>query len=107
MTPGNERPVILFDGVCNLCNKAVQFIIRHDKRQLFLFASLQSAFGIQAVHDVARKVDNVPDSIVLLYRNRYYYRSGAVLQIAKLLGGFLVVVWYWLRIAAYGARPVI
>jgi len=40
-----ENPVILFDGVCNLCNGMVQFVIRHDPKKYFHFASLQSAVG--------------------------------------------------------------
>ena len=40
-----SHPVILFDGVCNLCNASVQYVIKHDKKRLFRFASLQSSFG--------------------------------------------------------------
>ncbi len=43
--PDNQKPVVLFDGVCNLCNGAVQFIIKNEKQPSFLFASLQSEFG--------------------------------------------------------------
>ena len=43
--PVNQQSIILFDGVCNLCNSAVQFIIKRDKKNYFSFASLQSAQG--------------------------------------------------------------
>ncbi|MGI8636542.1 MAG: thiol-disulfide oxidoreductase DCC family protein, partial [Segetibacter sp.] len=42
---GIQHPVILYDGVCNLCNTAVQFVIKRDKKNVFKFASLQSSFG--------------------------------------------------------------
>ena len=45
MTVSGNDPVLFFDGVCNLCNQAVQFVIRHDKKAVFRFAPLQSEFG--------------------------------------------------------------
>ncbi len=63
------HPVILFDGVCNLCNAAVQWIIRHDPAGIFHFASLQS----QNVHRL--------ESIVLIEGKREYRRSAAFLRI--------------------------
>ena len=41
----NNKPVILFDGVCNLCSGSVQFILKRDKEKKFMFASLQSNYG--------------------------------------------------------------
>jgi|SRR5579872_5317910 len=78
------RPVIFFDGICNLCNRSVQFIIRHDKKKQFLFATLQSEIGQQAVKELPGKV---PDSFVLFYRGKYFVKSAAALTVCKLLGG--------------------
>ncbi len=84
MSQPSEHPIVFFDGVCNLCNGAVQFIIRHDKQKRFLFAPLQSEAGKRAV---AALQGTAPDSIILFYEGRYYIKSAAVLRIARLLGG--------------------
>ena len=83
-------PTILFDGVCNLCNGFVQFIIRHDAHGIFHFAALQSEAGqaLLAAHGqplAAARAD--PDSVVLVADGRVYTHSTAVLRIAGLLGG--------------------
>lgn len=78
-----DSPVILFDGVCNLCNSSVQWIIRRDSRARFRFASLQS--------DYARNLPLLqgmllPDSLVLIVGEKVYVKSAAALRIAGLLG---------------------
>lgn len=81
-------PVIYFDGVCNLCNGMVQFIIKHDRKKLFRFAALQSEPG----KALCLKFKNqLPDTILLEYNQRVYTKSGAVLRIALLLGGVWVL----------------
>jgi predicted DCC family thiol-disulfide oxidoreductase YuxK len=78
--------IILFDGVCNLCNGAVQFIIKHDKAGIFKFASLQSDFGQRQL--IERQIDNASlHSIILIDHNHCLDRSNAVLEIARNLGG--------------------
>ena len=83
-----ERPVLLFDGICNLCNRAVQFVIKHDRKKRFLFASLQSETGRKLIQNYAAGGKVVPDSMVLYYKGRFYTRSGAALRCAALLGGW-------------------
>lgn len=78
-----NSPLLLFDGVCNLCNASVQWIIRRDKKALFRFASLQSEYAGQLP---ALKGKTMPDSLVLLDRDRVYVKSSAALRIARLLG---------------------
>ncbi len=82
-----ENPILLFDGVCNLCNGTVQFIIKHDKKAIFRFASLQSelAQNLLVQHQVSIK--NL-ESVVLISQNRIFTHSDAPLEIAYLLGGF-------------------
>jgi predicted DCC family thiol-disulfide oxidoreductase YuxK len=82
-----ENPILLFDGVCNLCSGTVQFIIEHDKKALFRFASLQSEAGQNLLlqHQVPTK--NL-ESVVLIHKNRIFTHSDAPLEIAYLLGGF-------------------
>lgn len=77
---------ILFDGVCNLCNSTVQFIIKHDKKEKFKFASLQSSFGKNFLQE-RNLPSNKLDSLILYEPEKaYYVKSTAVLRIAKLIG---------------------
>jgi predicted DCC family thiol-disulfide oxidoreductase YuxK len=112
MTPDPAAPdengaVVLFDGVCNLCNGSVQFIVRHDPAGRFRFASLQSEAG-QAL---LRRHGLDPDdlfSVILVEGGRAYARSDAALGIARGLSsawraaGALRVVPRPLRDAVYG-----
>jgi predicted DCC family thiol-disulfide oxidoreductase YuxK len=79
-------PVVLFDGVCNLCNGAVRFVVRHDRRGRFRFASLQSEAG-QAL--LRRHGLDPADlfSVVLVDGGRVTTRSDAALDVARGLGG--------------------
>ena len=82
--------IILFDGVCNLCQGFVQFVIRHDPAGRFQFAALQSEAGqaLLAQHgQVLPAAGTDPDSVLLLDQGRLYSHSAAVLRIARGLGG--------------------
>lgn len=78
--------LILFDGVCNLCNGAVDWIIKRDRYNLFRFASLQSDFGKQVIEQYQLRGQYL-DTIVLLDDGSMYLRADAVLRILKYLGG--------------------
>ncbi|RSK29222.1 thiol-disulfide oxidoreductase DCC family protein [Bacillus sp. HMF5848] len=80
------HPIILFDGVCNLCEGIVQFIIRHDKKAVFRFASLQSNIGRSLLKKHNLPVDDL-DSFVLIVNNQAYIKSTAALKLALWLGG--------------------
>lgn len=80
-----SHPILFFDGKCNLCNKTVQFIIRHDNKRLFHFAPLQSVAGQKVLDHFNGRT---PDSVILYYNNTYYIKSRAALQVFKFLGGF-------------------
>ncbi len=82
----NSNPVLLFDGVCNLCNGAVQFVIKNDKKKQFRFAALQSKAGNAFSKKYALPVENF-DTFVLISNDKYYTRSDAALKVAKMLGG--------------------
>ena len=82
--------LILFDGVCNLCNGFVQFVIEHDPAGHFQFAALQSAAGqaVLAAHGLnANAIATEPDSVLLELDGHLYSHSEAVLRIARALGG--------------------
>lgn len=85
--PPNKK-IILFDGVCNLCDSAVQFVIKHDKKDVFRFVALQSELGQEILQQIGIAHKNI-DSIILYEPGiAYYYKSSAALEIAKSLGGF-------------------
>jgi len=82
-----NKKIILFDGVCNLCNNSVNFIISRDTKSIFLFVPLQSDFGkeLTAKMNIPPKID----SIILVSENKYYIKSDAVIEIIQELK------WYW------------
>ncbi len=85
---GEARAVVLFDGVCNLCNGTVQFILDRDPAGYFRFAALQSEAGSKALAAHGRAAPaGEPESIVLIEGDRVYDRSDAALRIARRLGG--------------------
>ncbi|PLR76640.1 thiol-disulfide oxidoreductase [Bacillus sp. V3-13] len=78
--------IILFDGVCNLCNSSVQFIIKRDQQGYFKFASIQGEAGQKLLKE--NNINNGIDSIVLIEKQKVYIKSSAALRIAgKLQGG--------------------
>ena len=87
----DSRPIILFDGVCNLCSGSVQFVLKRDKKNLFRFASLQSKPG-QALLNKFKLSANTFNSFVLVEGDKIYTRSTAALRVAKDLKG-----WKWLH----------
>lgn len=78
--------VILFDGVCNLCNSSVNWLIDRDKKNLFHFSSLQSAYGQKLVQDNGL-TGNYMDTFVLNDDGKIYLRSEAALRVLRYLGG--------------------
>jgi predicted DCC family thiol-disulfide oxidoreductase YuxK len=76
--------LVLFDGVCNLCNGVVQFIIARDPHGRFQFAALQSAAARRVIEEHGA-LDRLPDAIVLVEDGRLYTRSTAALRIARRL----------------------
>lgn len=83
---GNKK-IILFDGVCNLCNRAIQYIIQHDKKDIYRYAPLQSEIGKRLVKERAIDTSKV-DSFILIEPNvAYYTKSSAALKIGKSFGG--------------------
>ncbi|PZR21869.1 MAG: thiol-disulfide oxidoreductase [Flavobacterium psychrophilum] len=89
-----DKKIILFDGVCNLCDNTVQFIIKHDKNDIFRFVALQSDLGQKIVNYIGLDTSKM-DSIILYEPGQaYYYKSQAALKIAKELSG----IYSWLSI---------
>jgi predicted DCC family thiol-disulfide oxidoreductase YuxK len=79
-------PVVLFDGVCNLCNASVLFIIKRDRKARIKFASLQSGFGQEQMKNFNLSVSEW-NSVLLIRNDRLYQKSEAALEITRLLDG--------------------
>ncbi|SDN40721.1 thiol-disulfide oxidoreductase DCC family protein [Bacillus sp. OK048] len=77
--------IILFDGVCNLCNSSVQFIIKRDPKGHYKFASLQSMKGQSLLKQYG--YDKEFDSFILIENQRIYSKSSAALMICRNLTG--------------------
>ena len=84
------QTIVFFDGVCNLCNRSVNFLIRHDKKGILKFASLQSAFSENTLPKSLLNGEAL-DSIIVYIEGKYYKKSSAVLKLCKTLGGFFYV----------------
>ena len=83
----DNQHIIIFDGVCNFCNKAVNFIIKRDPSAIFVFTPMQSALAKQLMKK--HKIDTLDsDSLVLIKNQQCFLFSDAVLEIAKDLNGF-------------------
>jgi predicted DCC family thiol-disulfide oxidoreductase YuxK len=82
---------VFFDGVCTLCNRGVNFLIKHDKKGVLKFASLQSEYAQNVVPKALLNRDNL-DTIIVYTNGKFYNRSNAVLKLCKVLGGGFYVV---------------
>lgn len=88
------KKIILFDGVCNLCDTSVNYVIKHDKNDLFRFVALQSDLGQVILKHIGINPSHI-DSIILYEPGvAYYYKSSAVVEIAKGLSG--IFTWFTL-----------
>src|SRR3982751_1303962 len=95
-----SHPVILFDGICNLCNASVQFVIKHDKKRLFRFASLQLPFGAAILKEHNLPADTF-NSFILLSDNKIYARSTAALLVAKKLNGIVKLLYAFIIVPKF------
>ena len=88
----NEN-IIIFDGVCNFCNTSVNFIIKRDPTESFHFSTSQSNYAQTLMKQHGINTHNV-DTIILIKKGKCFFKSDAILEIAKDLSGF----WYFLRV---------
>jgi predicted DCC family thiol-disulfide oxidoreductase YuxK len=95
----SDQPIILYDGVCNLCTNSVQFVIQRDPRKQFRFASLQSSVADKYLGN--QNQDRLA-SMVLIVDNHVYRQSTAALLTAKRLDGFWPILSVFLLIP----RPI-
>ena len=95
------QPLILFDGVCNLCTHSVQFVIQRDAKQQFRFASIQSDLGQKVLQHYGLSTTKI-NTVVLLNNNQIYTHSTAALHIAQHLGG----LWQLASLALWIPAPL-
>ncbi len=81
-----EKAVILFDGVCNLCNSSIDFVLKRDQKDRFIVGALQSEEGKKLLSRFDVNPEYL-DSLVLIEDDRIFFRSTAALRIAKTLPG--------------------
>jgi predicted DCC family thiol-disulfide oxidoreductase YuxK len=103
--PIEHKDIVLFDGVCNLCNFAVNFIIDRDPHARFVFASLQSTEGQRLLKSVGLHQGQM-DSLVLVRNKKAYLRSTAALEIVRNLTGPWPV-FYIFKVVPYPIRDFI
>ncbi|MCW3092844.1 MAG: yuxK [Ferruginibacter sp.] len=95
-----DHPIVLFDGICNFCNGAVNFAIRRDKKATIKFAALQSAAGQQLLQQF-----NLPftkfNSFVLIEKGRAFTKSTAALKLCKYLTAFWPLLYGFIIVPAF------
>ena len=99
-----DNEVILFDGVCNLCSSTVQLIIKHDKKNIFKFASLQSLTGQSLLAKFNLSQTNF-NSFILYKNKKIFTKSTGALMVAKQLSGAWSLLYCLIVIPAFIRNP--
>lgn len=86
-----DKQIILFDGVCNLCDRFVQFVLLRDKEEKFVFASLQSLIGQELLCEY--NLENNLNTVVLINDRKAYTHSDVAIRVGQTLGGWLKITY--------------
>jgi predicted DCC family thiol-disulfide oxidoreductase YuxK len=105
MNEQEDKVILLFDGVCNLCNSTVNFILPRDKRDRFRFATLQSESGKYMLSKYSLDPARM-DTVVLIEQGTPYFRSEAGLRILKNLGGMWLLAYALVIIPIFIRDPI-
>ena len=100
-----SHPILLFDGVCNLCSSSVQFVLKRNKKENIRFASLQSEFGSKTLATHKLSGDYI-DSLVLVENGDVYLKSDAALKLAQHLNGAWKLASVFLIIPRFIRNPI-
>jgi predicted DCC family thiol-disulfide oxidoreductase YuxK len=92
--------IILFDGICNLCNGFVRFVIRRDKNSIFKFASLQSDVGKEILLRLGLPINKF-ESFVLVQGDKYYLKSTGILKMLQELSGIWRLFYVFILIPRF------
>lgn len=101
----SQKSIILFDGVCNLCNSSIDFILKRDKNDRFLVGALQEEAGKVLLEKFNVQTDYL-DSLVLVENEKIYLRSTAALKIAKHLSGLWPLLSVLIVIPSFLRDPI-
>lgn len=93
--------IVLFDGICNFCNSAVNFVIKHDTKNCFKFTPIQSEAGKSLITQFKINLTGI-DSVILIKENSYYIKSTAFLKIINKLKGLWKIFYIFIIIP----RPI-
>ncbi|MDH3708730.1 MAG: thiol-disulfide oxidoreductase DCC family protein [Cyclobacteriaceae bacterium] len=94
------QPIVFFDGVCNLCNNSVDFIIRRDKKATFLFAPLQTEPASKLLSSFFFDTGDMT-TLVLLQEGKLYTKSRAALEICRRLDGLWPILYVFRLVPAF------
>jgi len=100
----NQHPIIFFDGVCGICNKFVDIILKADKNEIFFFAPIQGETAKRILQPLPSKVSDW--SMIYVDENGIYQQSDASLQICRRMGGSWKILGYLLLIPRIIRNPV-
>lgn len=95
------NPILLFDGVCNLCNGAVQFVIKYGSKDTLRFTALQSETGQQILEHFNLPKEEI-FSVILVENENVYVRSSAALRMYKNMGGIMSLMYFFIIVP----RPI-
>lgn len=95
-----NSPLILYDGICNLCNHSIRFVIKNDKKGIFKFASLQSEKGKNVLIEHRLNEKNFT-SFILIENGKLFFRSTAALKVVKKLNGPIRLLYIFILIPAF------
>ncbi len=101
----HAKSIIFFDGVCNLCNASIDFVIQRDRDDHFLVGALQEDFSRKLLSDFKVREDYL-DSLVLLEKGEIYYKSTAALKIARNLSGVWPILYPLIFIPKFLRDPI-
>ena len=82
-----DKKIILYDGICNLCNSSVQYLIKQDTKDVFRFVALESELGQKILIHIGIADKNIDSIVVYQPGIAYYYKSAALIEITKSLQG--------------------
>lgn len=99
------KSIILFDGVCTLCNASIDFILKRDHKNRFLVGALQEPVSKKVLSNF-QVDDSYLDSLVLVENGKVYFRSTAALRIAKKLNRPWPLIYFLITIPAFIRDPV-
>lgn len=97
--------IVLFDGVCNLCNNSVDFIIRRDSKGVFKVGAIQDEHTQKLLGDYDIPKDYL-DSLIYLHKDKVYYKSRGALEIARNLGGLWPLFYMLIIVPSFIRDPI-